>query len=248
MVVFLVIGISAFATLRGLTAVLRVATVDSVAVEFAGLATVPTLLTSQLGVSYVTASLFCALALGGALVTWALLDPEFRRWSNLLAGFGVGGVVVAVWWVSGHWGHVPEHPETLQEVFLATNSGRAEAFSFVAPIAYSLDWIMFFSDKSKTLSLGIVAVVGVAVGSFLSAKWDGSFRWEGFGGTEDVANHLVGATLMGVGGVTAMGCTVGQGLSGLSTLSLTSFVAVGFIVAGAVLALRYQSWRLERMG
>ncbi len=74
-----------------------------------------------------------------------------------------------------------------------------------------------------------------------------SFRWEGFAGTEDTANHLVGAVLMGVGGVTAMGCTIGQGLSGLSTLALGSFIAFGAIVAGAVLALRYQMWRLERM-
>jgi uncharacterized membrane protein YedE/YeeE len=73
------------------------------------------------------------------------------------------------------------------------------------------------------------------------------FRWEGFGGTEDVANHLAGAVLMGVGGVTAMGCTIGQGLSGISTLSLTSFVAVASIVVGAVLALKYQGWRMERV-
>lgn len=246
-VVFLVIGISAFATLRGLTAVLRVATVDAVAVDFSVLATIPALLASSLNLSDVNSTFVCALVIGIALIAWALLDLEFRQWQNLTAGFGIGGVVVAVWWVSGHWGFVAEHPESLQEVFLATNSGRAEALSFVAPIAYSLDWLMFFSDKSKTLTIGIVAVVGVAAGAFVSSKSEGSFRWEGFGGTEDVANHLVGGTLMGVGGVTAMGCTVGQGLSGVSTLSLTSLVAVLSIVLGAVLALRYQSWRLEHM-
>jgi uncharacterized protein len=74
-----------------------------------------------------------------------------------------------------------------------------------------------------------------------------TFRWEGFGSVEDTANHLVGAVLMGIGGVTAMGCTVGQGLSGLSTLALGSFIAFAGIVGGAVLALRYQVWRLERM-
>ena len=63
---------------------------------------------------------------------------------------------------------------------------------------------------------------------------------------EDTANHLVGALLMGVGGVTAMGCTIGQGLSGLSTLALGSFIAVACIMTGAVLALRWQVWRLER--
>ena len=73
-----------------------------------------------------------------------------------------------------------------------------------------------------------------------------SFRWEGFGGVEDTANHLLGAALMGVGGVTALGCTIGQGLSGLSTLSLGSFIALAAIFAGAVVALRWQVWRMER--
>ena len=135
----------------------------------------------------------------------------------------------------------------MQEAFLATNSGRSEALSFVSPVAFTLDWLMFFSDKSKVVTLGIASVIGVVVGSAITALASRTFRWEGFGGTEDVANHLVGGTLMGVGGVTAMGCTVGQGLSGISTLSLTSFVAVAAILAGSVLAFRYQMWRLERM-
>jgi hypothetical protein len=122
-----------------------------------------------------------------------------------------------------------------------------ESFTFVAPIAYTLDWLILYSDANKVLSFGIVSVVGVIVGSALVALATGSFRWEGFRGTEDTANHVVGAVLMGIGGVTAFGCTVGQGLSGLSTLSLGSFVAVAGIAAGAVLALRYQTWRLERL-
>ena len=65
---------------------------------------------------------------------------------------------------------------------------------------------------------------------------------------EDTANHLAGAVLMGVGGVTAMGCTVGQGLSGLSTLGLSSLLAVVAIVVGSVAAFKYQMWRIERMG
>ena len=74
-----------------------------------------------------------------------------------------------------------------------------------------------------------------------------SFRWEGFGNVEDLANHLVGGALMGVGGVTALGCTIGQGLSGISTLSLSSALTLVGIVTGTVAALRYQVWRLERM-
>ena len=95
------------------------------------------------------------------------------------------------------------------------------------------------------LTIGIVTTAGVVLGSALVALLTRTFRWEGFGGTEDTANHLVGAALMGIGGVTAMGCTIGQGLSGVSTLALGSFIALGGIMAGAVLALRYQVWRLE---
>jgi uncharacterized membrane protein YedE/YeeE len=86
----------------------------------------------------------------------------------------------------------------------------------------------------------------MVLGSAVCAVANRSFRWEGFSSAEDTANHLVGAVLMGVGGVAAMGCTVGQGLSGLSTLSATSFVAVAGILAGSVVALKYQVWRLEQ--
>jgi uncharacterized membrane protein YedE/YeeE len=135
----------------------------------------------------------------------------------------------------------------LQEAFLATNSRRMEALSMVAPVGYALDWLLYFSDASKALTTGIVSVVGVLFGSALVALGTGTFRWEGFSNVEDMGNHLVGAILMGVGGVTASGCTVGQGLSGISTLSLGSVLALTGIVAGGVAALRYQSWRLDRM-
>ena len=58
--------------------------------------------------------------------------------------------------------------------------------------------------------------------------------------------HMIGGMLMGFGGVTALGCTVGQGLSGLSTLALGSFIAVGGIVAGSVATLRWLLWKAER--
>ncbi len=247
LVVFVVMGVTAFATLKGMTAVLRVSTVDRVAVDLASGTAVPGWLAAATGMAPGQAWLLVGGVLGAALVVWALAGRDFRTVNNLLAGLGIGGVVVGMWWVSGHLGHVAEHPETLQEAFVGTNSGRAEALSFVAPVAYTLDWFMFFSDKSKVLTLGIVSVFGVIAGSAVAALAGRSFRWEGFGSTEDVANHLAGGALMGVGGVTAMGCTVGQGLSGISTLAVTSFVAVAFIVAGAAAAFKYQMWRLERM-
>jgi uncharacterized membrane protein YedE/YeeE len=246
LVVFLVMGVAAFATLRGITAVARVATVDRVAVELAAGQDLPSLLAAATGMSRQALAAAVGGALGLAMLAWALAREEGRRADVLLGGLGSGAVVAAVWWVSGVLGHVAEHPDTLEEAWLATNSQRMESLTFVAPIAYTLDWLIFFSDKSKLLTLGVVSVAGVVVGSMAHALATREFRWEGFRDREDLANHLVGGALMGVGGVTAMGCTIGQGITGLSTLAVGSFIALGGIVGGAVLGLRWQIWRIER--
>ncbi len=247
LVVFCVLGLAAYATLRGLFAVWRVDSVDRVWIELPVGQDLPSLLTLATGIERAHAIGLLGGAAGLALVGWALARAEGRAADTLLGGIGIGAVIVAAWWVSGRLGYVDEHPETLERVFLATSTRSMESFTFVAPIAYTLDWLIRYSDASLRLSLGVVSVVGVIAGSALMALGSRSFRWEGFAGTEDTANHIVGAVLMGVGGVTAFGCTIGQGLSGLSTLSLGSVIAVAGIVGGAVLALRYQSWRMERL-
>jgi uncharacterized protein len=244
LVVLLVLGLAAFMTLRGLTAVWRVRSVEAVFVQLPVGQDLPTLL----GLASGAAVPVMAGILGGVialvLTVWVLRHPDGRSGEVWLGGVGIGAVVVAVWWVSGRLGFLPEDPNTLEPAFLATNSRRMESLSFVAPVGYALDWLMYFSDTSKLLTLGITSLGGVVAGAFAVAKADGSFRWEGFGGTEDLANHLAGGALMGVGGVVAMGCSVGQGLSGVSTLSLGSLLALAGIVGGAVLALRYQGWRM----
>ncbi len=246
LVVFFVMGFAAFATMRGFVAVARVNTVDQVAFDMAGGSSIPLALSALLGADPQIVSLAMALVLGLGLLVWSLLSAEFRTFDNLLAGLGIGLVIVAMWWVSGRLGFVAEHPETLEAVYLSTNSGRMEALTFTAPMAYTLDWLIYFSDASKVLTLGVVSVFGVIGGAWIQSMLDRSFRWEGFRGTQDTALHLVGAFCMGVGGVTAMGCTVGQGLSGLSTLGLTSVIAVAGIVAGALGGFRFQLWLLER--
>jgi uncharacterized membrane protein YedE/YeeE len=98
---------------------------------------------------------------------------------------------------------------------------------------------MYFSDGTKRLTIGLVSVLGVCAGSFLSAWFQGSLKLEGFSSAADMRRHLLGACLMGVGAVLAMGCSIGQGLSGLSTLSLTSLIASLSILAGAFAALQF---------
>lgn len=244
--VFFVMGFAAYATLSGVLAVLRVNTVDTVVFAMPGGAALPAWLAHVAGLNPGTAGLGLSLLVGGALLVWALSSRDFRTPGNLLGGVGLGLTVTAMWWISGRLGFVAEHPETLESVYLATDTGRMESFSFTAPMAYTQDWLIRFSDASNLLTIGVVAVGGVVVGSFVQSLLDKSFHWEGFRGTQDTALHLAGAALMGVGGVTALGCTVGQGLSGLSTLSLTSVIAVLGIVLGAVLGLRFQMWLLER--
>jgi len=245
-VVFAVLAIAAYATMRGIVGVARVATVDTVSATLTTGQDLPSLLAGVLGMERRLLALALGVLLGGGLVIWSVSRPEGRSADVLLAGLGIGLVVVGVWWVSGRLGHLPEHPQTLEETFLATNSQRMESLTFVAPIAYTVDWLILFSDKSKVLTIAVVSTLGVIVGSMISALATRSFRWEGFAGTQDTAHHLVGAVLMGIGGVTAMGCTVGQGLSGVSTLALGSFIAFAGIVGGAVLGLKYQVWQLER--
>lgn len=244
LVVFVVMGLSALATMKGITAVLRSVSTDRVFLEFSVAANLGSAVRT-LGVPAPWAYVVAALLVAGALLVWVFKDRDFVRPGNLLAGLGIGALVVALWWVTGHLGHVLEHPLTLEETFVATHSGQMESFTFSGPLGLSLDWLMFYSDTSKLLTVGVVTVPGVVLGAWVVAMATRTFRWEGFGSTEDLANHLVGAVLMGIGGVTAMGCTVGQGLSGVSTLAAGSFVAVAAIVAGAVAGFKYQLWRLD---
>lgn len=246
LVVLAMLAIGALATLRGVTGVLRVNTVDRVTLDLPAGQDLPSLVAQASGLPVpqlagLIGSAVCVLLLG-----WVLKAPAGRSGEVWLGGAGSGAVIVALWWVSGRLGYLAEDPNTLEEAFLATNSRRMESLSLAAPVGYALDWLLQFSDAGKRLTIGIVAVAGVLLGSSGMALASGSFRWEGFRGVEDTANHVAGGLLMGVGGVTALGCTIGQGLSGLSTLALGSAIAVTGIVCGALLALRWQAWRIDR--
>jgi len=248
-VVMLVLGVTAYMTLKGLFAVWRVNGLDPWTLDVAGLGAatsdLPTLATA-LGAPAM-ARLALPFVLATALLVFVLKDRDFRTSPEMIAGgIVVGLVIVGGWYVSGHLGYVGEDPATLEEKFFATNSGRMESFTFVSPVAYTVELLMLWSDTSRIVTFGIASVLGMLAGSAAYALASRTFRWEGFGSVEDVGNHLVGATLMGFGGVTALGCTIGQGISGVSTLAVGSFLALAAIIIGCVAAVRYQVWRLER--
>ena len=248
LVVLLVMGMAALATLRGAPGLLRVQLTDPYTWGAASGPFIGQWLALRMGWSVPQGLLAVASVLALAILLWVLRQRDFWQTDNLLAGVGIGAILLATWWVSGAMAYVPEHPETLESVFVGTSSGRMEGLSFTGPVAQWVDAFQYLADGRKRLSLGMVLVPGVVLGAALRAWRAGDFRWEGFTRTSDLARHLVGAVLMGVGGVSAMGCTFGQGLSGLSTLNWGSLLAVLAMVLGAVLTLRVQWWWAERHG
>ena len=192
-----------------------------------------------------------ALVIAAGVVALALLgfvfkDRRFRaNGLQIASGVVLGLLVVAGWYVTGHLGY-GENPETLETVFFATNTRTIESLSFVAPLAYSIELLMLWTDASLGITFGIASVLGVVAGSLVYALAAKKFRWEGFASVADLRTQLAGGVLMGFGGVTALGCTIGQGLSGVSTLAIGSFIAIGSIVAGSVATLKWMLWRAER--
>jgi uncharacterized protein len=246
LVVFVFLGIAAYMTLKGLFAIWRTAWIDPVAVDMAWRTDLPTLLGAWTGMDARTAALVAAGTVAGALLLFVFKDREFRgSLDHILGGTVVGLVIVGGWYVTGHLGFA-ENPETLENTFFGTNSRTLESLSFTAPVGYTIELLMLWSDKSLTVTFGIAAAIGIILGSAAYALASRTFRWEGFAGAEDTGMHVIGGILMGFGGVTALGCTIGQGLSGMSTLALGSFLAFAAIVAGSAVTMKWQYWRMMR--
>jgi uncharacterized membrane protein YedE/YeeE len=240
-VVYIFLGIAAYMTLRGLFGAFRVGVLEKAAITLPQGQDLPSLLGFNRAI--------LAALIGAAMLAFIYSSKAFRSsFDYTLGGVVTGLVVVGGWYVSGHVGHVAEDPNTLQEAFVATNTGRMESFSFVAPFAYTLEYLMLWTDKSKLITYGIASAAGVIAGSAAYALATRSFRWEGFRDAEDTANHMVGGMLMGFGGITALGCTIGQAISGFSTLALGSIITFIAIVAGSAATMKYQVWRIERQG
>jgi uncharacterized membrane protein YedE/YeeE len=245
LVVCVFLGIAAYMTLRGLFGAFRVGVLEKASLTLSPGQDLPSLLAAATGVAKATWTAILAAAIGGGLIAIAYASKAFRSsFDYTLGGVITGLVVVGGWVVSGHLGYLAEDPQTLQEAFVATNTGRMESFSFVSPMAFALEYLMLWTDKSRIVTYGIASALGVIAGSAAYALATRTFRWEGFRDAEDTANHIVGGTLMGFGGVTALGCTIGQGITGISTLALGSIVTLVAIVAGSALTMKVLYWRM----
>jgi uncharacterized membrane protein YedE/YeeE len=252
LVVFAFLGISAYMTLKGLFGQWRASYLDPVAIDFSrwGIKSqdLPTLLSWATGIDPRTALYATAAMFAGGLLLFVFIDPRFRaNGKQVSAGIIIGLVVTAGWYLTGHIGYA-ENPDTLEMTFFGTNSRLAESVSFVAPMAYTLELLMLWTDRSLGVSFGIASALGIIAGAAAWAVYTKSFRIEGFASPADTWHHLLGAVLMGFGGVTALGCTFGQGITGVSTLALGSMIVIASIVTGAVATMKYLMWRVMREG
>lgn len=247
-VVFIYLGFSALVTLRGIFGEFRVKVLQapSVTLQFDHGQTLPALLSGFKGVPAQTLQLALTGLIALSILVFVFKDREFRKsLDNNLAGIVIGLVIIGGWYISGHLGF-GENPDTLEMTYLGTNSHLAESMSFVAPTAYTLEYWAYWTDTSTIVTFGVATTFGVGIGSFLYALITRSFRWEAFSSAQDMFYHIIGGTLMGFGGVTAMGCTIGQGITGISTLSLGSFLAFISIVAGSAATMKIQYMLLMR--
>ncbi|XUM24895.1 YeeE/YedE family protein [Bradyrhizobium oligotrophicum S58] len=229
-VVVTVLAIAAEMTLKGLIAPLRIALMQ--ASQTTATATSLPAVLSTAGLHGAAARLFPALALGGALIVFAFAHAPFRRApGQMLAGLIVGLLIAAGWFATGYLGADDFNPVPVASL------------TFVAPIADGLQYVML--STGSTLNFGIATVVGVLAGSLVTALVTRRFKLEGFHSPNHMLRSVGGAALMGIGGVMALGCSVGQGLTGLSTLALPSFVAVAGIFIGTAVGLRVRPQKVE---
>ncbi|MBO6756068.1 MAG: YeeE/YedE family protein [Roseibium sp.] len=228
LVVLTVIGLAALATQRGILGQLRVPLVDDQAIDlgFAGDQSIGSLVSALIGVN-VSGLVAGLVALAG--LYWVFRPAGYRRQGVMIATGVAIGLAIAFG-------------------FLATTliAGRAldpvqiEAGSFVVPVGDSILQLITYTGVLPDYGVGLIA--GTLFGAILAALWKKDIRWEACDDARELGRHIGGATLMGVGGVCAMGCTVGQGITGFSTLAVSAPIVVLSIAFGARLGL---AWLLE---
>ena len=190
-------------------------------------------------------ALTTALIVAACLLVWVLSSKDFRGNVELMtAGVIIGAVIVVAWYITAG----SEGQTLLEEIdFLDERpyAAGAQSLSFVAPTAHSAQYI-YQGFSSVFLTFGVMTVIGVIVGSFVYTLIFRKVRIEWFVAWDDFLRHVIGGILMGIGGVLAMGCTVGQGITGFSTLALGSILTLVSIIAGSAAMMKYQYYRMMR--
>ncbi len=203
--------------------------------------------------------LVAGLVVAAGMLFYIFKAADFRRSKdNVLAGVVIGLIILTAWYTSSNiiinaddsnyslseyyseWDMLAEDDEGKPATGRALNS---QSFTFINPIGQTYGYIKDGLD-SALLTFGLISVIGVILGSLLWALISRSFRVEWFVDTRDFINHSIGGILMGFGGVLALGCTVGQGITGMSTLALGSIFTFISIIFGSALTMKIQYYKI----
>ena len=211
------------------------------------------------GESAATARMVIGAVLGVLLLLFVFKAADFRSsFDNVLGGLVVGLAIVAAWYVTtnviieadGEMLSMGDYYEQW-DMLADSDEGKPEqgrplspqSFTFINPMGQTVGYASQGFDRSL-LTFGVMAFLGVIAGSLLWSLLSRSFRIESFSSFGDFINHLVGATLMGFGGTLALGCTIGQGITGISTLAVGSFITFVAIVFGSALTMKIQYYKM----
>lgn len=230
LIVLWVIGGAAYMTIGGVFAETRVAIIDATSLDLATLGLddqrISTILSGLTGLSTEMASIVAVVVLAGGMLVYCFKDAGFRKSpTHLAAGFGIGILVIAGWFLTAL---------TFDE--FADNPTLA-SLSYVRPAGDSIDYFMRFTAYDG-VSFAVSTTLGALIGAFLMALATKTFHLATFSDPGDTLRNLGGAVLMGVGGVTALGCTVGQAITGFSTLAAGSLITFLAIIIGGLIGFK----------
>lgn len=212
------------------------------------------------GVSALTMRIILGVVVAAIALRYIFKSSDFRSSKdNVMAGIVVGLIVLMAWYFTsntavstedgtvsmtefyGEWDMVMDSDEGKPKN--GSTNLQAQSFTFISPIGQMFGYVGS-GFASAFLTFGVVAVLGVIFGSFIWALITRSFRIEWFNSFKDFYMHMIGAVLMGFGGVLGLGCTVGQAITGVSTLALGSFLVFISIVFGSALTMKIQYYQM----
>ncbi|MCF6272449.1 MAG: YeeE/YedE family protein [Rhodobacteraceae bacterium] len=233
--VLVVIGIFAFMTIGGLLGPLRVwfVGIGTTDLSDAGMAGqgLGDLLGALTGLEVAQANLYAFIGMAGLMLGYIFMNKKFRASPvHIIAGVSIGLLATAGWMLTG-----------LAQDDFADVPVALTSLTFVQPSGATVDYLMRFTAYS-TMAFPVAVVFGTILGGFLGAASKKELQLRTFNGEADTARNIVGAAMMGIGGVLALGCTIGQGVTGVSTLAMGSFITFAFLVIGGVVGMKVMEW------
>lgn len=231
LLVLIIMGLVAYMTMGGIFGPIRAWLEQTTSFNLASLKLasqgIGTMLGVSAGIAPTTANLVMTAIIAVPALIYCFGDAAFRGSAvHIWSGLGIGLCVIAGWALTG-----------LAFDDMADKPTSPISLSYVRPAADTIEWLQRFT-AARMPGFGVTSVLGAIFGAFVAAKAMGRFRLTTFTDVGDTRRNLYGAVLMGIGGVLALGCTVGQAITGVSTLALGSFLTFAGIVAGGIIGLK----------